>query len=331
VKEQQTSKRQKRGAIMKTKLTETKFKSAFKRAGQFLSMVALGAAILICSTGSAQNLFVSGRDARGGEIFKFSWDGGQSIFASGFYKPWDLAVDSAGNVFVVDYMIVGDDFIGNAAIFKITPNGTLTIFASRLSYASSLAVDKAGNLFVADYDSGIIYQYKPDGSRVTFASGLYHPAGMALDSAGNLFVADNSLGNIYQGSIYEYKPNGSRVTFAVLDPGDRPADLAFDSMGNLFMADLRGNIYRYDLSGVLHRHSRTTFGSVPNSAQSLACDGAGNLFVVDAGGVNGTGTAIPNAIYKFTPQGARSTFASGEALNESLACLAFQLLPVCCQ
>jgi sugar lactone lactonase YvrE len=100
---------------------------------------------------------------------------------------------------------------------------------------------------------------------------------MAFDSAGNLWVADNSIGNIYQGSIYEYKPDGSRATFAVLNPGDRPADLAFDSMGNLYIADLGGKIYRYALRGVLRRQGRTTFGSVPNSARSLAFDSAGNL------------------------------------------------------
>jgi len=310
---------------MKTKITEARFRSAFGRAGQFFSMVALGAAILTCSSASAQNLFVSGRDARGGEIFQFTWDGKQSTFASGLYKPWDMAFDSAGNLFVVDYMILGGDMVGNAAIFKITPNGTLTVFASRLSYASSLAVDKTGNLFVADYDQGVIYQYKPTGSRATFASGLYHPVGVTLDSAGNLFVADNSVGNIYQGSIYKYQPDGSRVTIAVLDLGDRPADLAFDSMGNLYMADLGGNIYRYALGGVLRRYPRTTFGSVPNGAQSLAFDSAGNLFVVDAGGVNTSGSTIPNAIYKFTQQGVRSTFASGPTVGETFACLAFQL------
>ena len=314
---------------MKTKLTEARFRSAFGRAGQFFSMVALGAAILTCSSASAQNLLVSGRDAHGGEIFRFTWDGKQSIFASGLYKPWDMAFDSAGNLFVVDYMILGGDTLGNAAIFKITPNGTLTVFASRLSYASSLAVDKTGNLFVADYDAGVIYQYKPTGLRGTFASGLYHPVGMAFDSAGNLFVADNNIGNIHQGSIYKYKPDGSRVTVAVLDTGDRPSDLALDSMGNLYMADLGGKIYKY-LSGVLRRHGRTTFGSVPNGAQSLAFDSAGNLFVADAGAVNTTDPVIPNAIYKFTQQGVRSAFASGHALNESFACLAFQPIP-CCQ
>src|SRR6267154_6445052 len=106
---------------MKAKVTETKFRSAIRRVGQFFSMVALGVAILTCSSASAQNLFVSGRDAGGGEIFKFTWDGAQSIYASGLYKPWDVAFDSAGSLFVVDYMILGGgDAVGNAAIFKIT-------------------------------------------------------------------------------------------------------------------------------------------------------------------------------------------------------------------
>ena len=313
---------------MKTKLTETKFKSAFGRAGQLFSRVMwLGAAILICSGASAQNMFVSGTDPRGGEIFKFSWDGKQSIFASGLHYPGDLAVDSAGNLFVLDR--VCSELFCDTVIYKMTgptvpPNGW-EYFASGLNYPSYLAVDKAGNLFVADYQSGIIYQYKPSGSRATFASGLNHPGGMAFDSAGNLFVADNSLGKIYQGSIYKYRPDGSRATFALLDSGDRPVDLAFDSMGNLYMADLGGKIYKYDLS--LRRQGRTNFGSVPNSAQSLAFDSAGHLFVVDVGDVSGNG----NTIYKFTTRGARSTFARGVALSETLLYVAFQPMPVCCQ
>src|SRR5262249_14858916 len=127
----------------------------------------------------------------------------------------------------------------------------------------------------------------------------------------------------HQGSIYKYKPDGSRVTVAVLDPGDRPSDLTLDNMGNLYMADLGGNIYKYALSEVLRRQGRTTFGSVPNSAQNLAFDNAGNLFVVDAGGPTDT----PNTIYKFTQQGARSAFPSGEGPGNSFACLAFGPLP----
>jgi hypothetical protein len=101
-------------------------------------------------------------------------------------------------------------------------------------------------------------------------------------------------------------------------------------MGNLYMADLGGNVYKYTLSGVLRRYPRTTFGSVPNGAQNLAFDTAGNLFVVAAGNVITTGAGTPNAIYKFTQQGVRSAFASGEGLSESFACLAFQPI-TCCQ
>jgi DNA-binding beta-propeller fold protein YncE len=326
VKGQTNQQKQNKVTTMKTKLTESKFKCAPSAARQLFSKIAcLAAAILICSSAWAQNLFVSGSDARGGEIFKFTWDGGQSIFASGLTDPWDVAFDRAGNLFVVDFDRGG--LIGDTAIYKITPNGVRTTFASGLTYPCYIAVDGTGNVFVADYNHGIIYEYKPTGSRATFASGLHHPVGMAFNSTGNLFVVDNTIGNIALGKIYEYKPNGLRGTFAVLDPSDRPADLAFNSMGNLLMADLGGNIYRYDPPGVLRPHPRTTFGSVPNSAQSLACDAAGNLFVVDTGGVSSVSN--PAAIYKFTPLGLRSTFASGAALSESFACLAFQPIPCC--
>ena len=298
----------------------------------FSGAACLGTVILICASASAQNLFVSGSEPQKnctgacGAIYKFTWDGGQSIFVSGLTDPWDVAFDSAGNLFVVDYDHGG--LVGDAAIYKITPNGVRTTFARGLTYPCYLAVDRTGNVFAADYSHGVIYEYKPTGSRATFASGLHHPVGMAFNSAGNLFVIDNSIGNLYLGRIYEYKPNGSRSTFTVLNPSDHPADLAFDSMGNLLMADLGGNIYKYNLSGVLRPVRRTTFGSVPSSAQSLACDSAGNLLVVDAGGVSTTG--VPNAIYKFSQQGVRSTFAAAEPLGESFACLAFQPIP-CCQ
>jgi sugar lactone lactonase YvrE len=313
---------------MKTKLTKSNFKHASDLARRLFSSVAcLGAVLLICSNASAQNLFVSGTNFHGGAIFKFTWDGKQSIFASGLTDPWDLAFDRAGNLYVVDYDRSG--LLGDVAIYKITPNGTRTRLASGLSYPSYLAVANTGNLFVADYNHGVIYEYKPTGSRTIFASGLYHPVGLAFNSSGNLFVVDNNAGNLYQGHIYEYKPTGSRGIFAVLERADRPADLTFDVMGNLFMADVGGNIYRYD-TGVLRPHRRTTFGSVPDSAQSLIFDGAGNLFVVDAGGINGSGTAALNALYKFTPQGVRSTFGSGSALGETFACLAIQPM-LCCQ
>ena len=320
---------------MKTKLTETKnFKHRRSGIAHFLNrMICAGAVILICSSASAENLFVSGNKPYNchegcGVIYKITWDGLESIFASDLTDPLAVAFDGAGNLFVVDHQRGG--LIDAGVIYEITPSGARTTFASGLSYSSHLAADRQGNVFVADYDQGIIYKYKPTGSRGVFASGLYHPAGLAFNSAGELFVVDNSVGNVYQGSIYRYEPDGSRITVALLAPGDRPADLAVNAIGNVFLADLGGHIYRYDLVRVPGPPPRTTFGAVPGSAQSLAFDSAGNLVVVDVGGVNGTGSVTPNAIYKFTPQGVRSMFASGQASGERFACVALQPM-VCCQ
>lgn len=328
---------------MKTKVTETKFTLVRALTARVVGTVAcLGAILLICDAASAENLFVTAYintpnnaaanpgsaeildDAAFGAVAKFTWDGKQSLFASGLTAPEDLVFDNGGNLFLTD---CSDCLTPHASliIYKVTPNGVWTTFAVETPYHTAhLATDNAGDLYVADYDHGVINRYKPNGSRSTFASGLYHPVGMVCDSADNLFVADNNAGNIYQGNIYKYKPDGSRVAIAALSPSDRPSDLALDTMGNLMMADLGGNVYRYYLYTPLRRQGRTIFGSVPNSARSLACDSANNLFVVDAGDVNGNG----NAVYKFTTQAVRTRFAPS-VLGESFACLAVQPMACC--
>ena len=115
---------------MKTNLTQTKFESAWASRTVF-QQVAVGSGDSdLLQRVRAEPVRV-GKDPRGGEIFKFTWDGKQSIFASGLNDPGDVAIDSAGNLFVVDYMICGG-LIGNAAIYKITPNGVLNDLCLRV-------------------------------------------------------------------------------------------------------------------------------------------------------------------------------------------------------
>jgi sugar lactone lactonase YvrE len=329
---------------MEAQVTETKFRSVRALTARIIGMTAcLGAVILICSSASAENLFVTAyintpnsvnmladsesgdlpNDGSFGAIAKFTWDGKQSIFASGLTAPADLVFDDAGNLFLTD---CSGCFTPRASliIYKVTPAGVWTTFARETPYHTAyLAADNAGDLFVADYEHGVINRYKPSGARSTFATALYHPVGMVCDSAGNLYVADNSAGNLHQGGLYKYASNGSRVTLAALSPLDRPSDLALDSMGNLLMADLGGNVYKYYLSFPLPRQGRTIFGSVPNSARSIARDSANNLFVLDAGDANGNG----NTVYKFS-QGVRAPFAPG-TIGESFLCLAVQPMACC--
>ncbi|PYI43363.1 MAG: hypothetical protein DMF12_03885, partial [Verrucomicrobia bacterium] len=121
---------------------------------------------------------------------------------------------------------------------------------------------------------------------------------LAVDDKGNLFVADTD-------SILKFTPDGKRSTFA---SGLNDAnDMAFDDKGNLFMRD--GNtIFKFTSEGV-----KSTFASgiVPETYDpyhiaevftGLALDRSGNLFVAEH---------VSGSILKFTPDGKKSTFASG--------------------
>jgi sugar lactone lactonase YvrE len=286
---------------MKTKATETKFKSTLPLTRRLLSSVlCLGAVILTSSSAPAQNLFMSSNDGQTGVIFEFTPDGTQSTFASGLSNPQGLVFDSSGNLFVAD----------SGAIYKFSPDGVRTTFALGLSGPIGLAIDSADNLFVAD---GAIYKFTPEGVRSTFASGLEGPWALATDGAGNLFVTD-SLDVVGPGHahVYKFTPDGVRTTIAsgLL----APEDLAFDSEGNLFVLEggdidgLGAAIYKFTPAG-----RQTTFASpFLCIGPGLAIDSADNLFVPDW---------CTGSIHEFTPNRVQTTFGSG---SRSAGYLAFQ-------
>src|SRR6516162_5987223 len=144
---------------MKNRLRKTKCKSAIGRMGHLARSVAwFGAMVLICASALAQDLFVSANDSNGGYIYKFTWDGVRSTFASGLSNPQGLAFDNAGNLFVAD----------SGSIYKFDPAGHRSSFASGLSSPVGLACDLAGDLFAADSGSGNIYKFTSGGAQSTF-------------------------------------------------------------------------------------------------------------------------------------------------------------------
>jgi large repetitive protein len=126
-----------------------------------------------------------------------------------------------------------------------------------------------------------------------FAGGMSSPEGLAIDSMGNVYVA-----NYDSNTIEKFSPNGIDLGVFASTGLNQPVALAFDAVtGSLYVANAGAfTIERFSLGGV----DLGVFASDP-LASALACDTAGNLYVV---------SELYNRINRFTPTGSMSVFVS---------------------
>jgi uncharacterized protein (DUF779 family) len=250
----------------------------------------------------------------------FSGDNGPATSAQLSY-PQDLAVDSAGNLYIAD--------LGNARIRKVS-GGVITTVAgngttgfsgdngpatsAQLDGAYYVAVDSAGNLYIADCENNRIRKVA-NGVITTVAGGgtsglgdngpatsaqLSIPQGLAVDSAGNLYIVDSDSCRIR-------KVSGGVITTVAGDGwggfgGDNgpatsaqlflPSGVAVDSAGNLYIVDSDNYRIRKVSGGVITTvaGNGTGFGGDNGPATSaqlflpsgVAVDSVGNLYIADA-------------------------------------------------
>ena len=151
----------------------------------------------------------------------FSGDGGPATSAQ--LSPTDVAVDTSGNLFIVDSLVVLTADPGNSRIRKVALDGTISTVAGNGTEG-----------------------FSGDGGPATDAQ-LFRPDGVAVDAAGNLFVADNGNHRIRKvapdGTISTVAGNGELGTSGEGDGGpatDAPirsmSGVAVDTAGNLFIA-----------------------------------------------------------------------------------------------
>ncbi len=256
-------------------------------AGRLVGRMLCAAAVLLpVRSVQAQNLFVSNYTSTG-PVYEFTPGGGQCTFVSGLPYSEGLAFNSAGDLFV--------GMQNNGDIYEYATGGSRSTFATGLNGPWGMAFNSSGVMFEADGDSGHIYEISPGGQKTTFASGLDYPLALAFNNQGDLFESDWGSGD-----IYEYTPGGTRTTFA---SGLTPDGLAFDASGDLFDADITsGNIYEFVNNNGILNSIPIVFASGLNHPLGLAFNSAGDLFESDFGTGN---------IYEFTPDGTKSTFASG--------------------
>ncbi len=196
-------------------------------------------------------------------------DGGPATLAS-LSTPIGLALDSAGNLYIVDSTANN--------VRRVTPGGIISTVAG---------TGKVG--------------FSGDGGLAVNAT-LYTPSAIALDAQGNLYIADtlnyvirkvNSAGIITTiagiGGIKGSSGNGGPALQAALY---NPSGLLFDKNGNLFISDTGNNwIRELSPSGTL-----TLYGGVDRSAVGSPFSGGGDPTVATNAILAGpTALAMDNA------------------------------------
>ena len=196
--------------------------------------------------------------------------------------------------------------------------------SSRWNYILGLAVDPDGNLVVADFSNQAIRRVAPDGTVTTVAGagrqGLRDglgteawfdgPRDVAVDGQGTIYVVDQ-----WNDRIRAIAPDGTVTTVAGTDQPDYretvrdgPADQALFAQlraiavgpdGDLYIAEY-SRVRRLSPSGQVSTYAGGDEGRRDGPRQQaqfrnvtdLATDRAGNVYVLEAGGVGGIETTV---------------------------------------
>ena len=200
-------------------------------------------------------------------------DGGPAIAAQ-LHAPTNLALDSAGNLYVADTQ--------NSRVRIIKPDGAIAAFAGTgtggaLVNPAGMAVDKAGTVYIGDA-AGVVWAVTPDGGIHTIAGAGADPsnAGFSGDSGPAQNAEFNDPGSL---AIPKGLPNAGNVM--IFNNGVNRAGGNYSSVDELVLpVDASGN---YPLTAGSRQHTSWTF---PFTARRPALATLVSLNLLLAGAIN---------------------------------------------
>jgi streptogramin lyase len=253
-----------------------------------------------------------------------------------FNQPYGIGVDSAGTIYVGDYL--------NQRVRKITTAGVVTTLAGQTARGSTnatgtnasfndptgIAIDSAGIIYVSEQSGVRVRKVTPAGVTTTLAgngtqgyldgtgtNAIFRLlVGITVDSSGTIYVADDNDHRIRKitpadvvttfagtGTSGSANGTGTNASFSF------PRGITIDLAGNLYVADASNHrIRKITSGGVVSTFAGTTSGYLDgtgtnaqfNSPWGIAVDSGGILYVVDRGN---------NRIRRITPAGVVTTIA----------------------
>ena len=250
----------------------------------------------------------------------FSGDGGPATSAS-LFRPWGVATDAAGNIYIADDFNNRLREVSNGVISTLAGTGVAAYAgdggaatAAEIWNPVDVTYDGAGNVYFADLSNhrvrkisnGKITTVAGNGNSASSGDGGpatsagLTPTGIALDSAGNLYIVDgpnNRVREVSGGVITTIAGNGTLGFsgdggLAVSAELNQPNGVAIDGAGNIYIADTNNHRIRKISGGVISTvagNGQARYGGDGAAATAASLyypwavlvDGAGNLYIAD--------------------------------------------------